>query len=132
MPATASSGPNSTVATIPEGHPEKPNGAAGRKLLERMNAGHHEQLAIWGLGHLHFAEDAHMLDLGCGGGANLLRLLEHAPHGHATGLDYSALSVQMSRETCAAAIDEGSCDVVEGDVSNLPFDDDTFDAAPET
>ena len=115
------------MAKVVEGHPERPEGDAGRALLERMNAGHHEELANWGLAHIEIAKDAQMLDIGCGGGANLQRLLALAPAGHATGIDYAPLSVEMSRETNAAAIAEERCDVLEGDVRALPFADGAFD-----
>lgn len=115
------------MARIVEGHPEQPKGEAGRALLERMNAGRHEELAEWGLGYLQFAGNEHMLDCGCGGGANLQRLLSRAPNGHATGIDYAPLAVEMSREVNAQAITEGRCDVLEGDVRALPFDDAAFD-----
>ena len=115
------------MARIVEGHPERPEGEAGRALLERMNAGHHEELAEWGLGYLQFAGDERMLDIGCGGGANLQRLLERAPQGHATGIDYAPLAVEMSREVNARAIADGRCNVLEGDVRALPFEDGTFD-----
>ena len=115
------------MARIVEGHPERPEGKAGRALLELMNTGNHEELAEWGLGYLQFAGDERMLDVGCGGGANLQRLLARAPQGHATGIDYAPLSVEMSCEVNAQAIAEGRCDVLEGDVRALPFDNGAFD-----
>ena len=115
------------MARIVEGHPERPEGAAGRALLERMNTGHHEELAEWGLGYLQFAGDERTLDIGCGGGANLQRLLARAPQGHATGIDYAPLAVEMSREVNAQAIADGHCTVLEGDVRTLPFEDGSFD-----
>ena len=115
------------MAKVVEGHPERPEGTAGRAMLERMNAGHHEELANWGLDHIQIAPDAQMLDIGCGGGANLQRLLALAPAGHATGIDYAPLSVEMSREVNAEAIKAGRCDVLEGDVRALPFGDGAFD-----
>jgi ubiquinone/menaquinone biosynthesis C-methylase UbiE len=114
---------------VPAGNPEKPQGADGYALLERMNAGHHEMLANWGLSYLSLADDARVLDCGCGGGANLLRLLATAPAGKVCGIDYSDVSVNLSRETCAAQIQAGQVEVVQGDVGALPFDDGTFDAA---
>ena len=51
-----------------------------------------------GLSQVEIAADARALDIGCGGGANIGRLLERAPQGHVCGLDYSPLSVATSRE----------------------------------
>lgn len=112
---------------VPAGHPEKPQGEDGVKLLERMNGGRHEELAFWGLSFLDIAEGDHVLDIGCGGGANIVRLLERAPHGHVTGVDYSPVSVQMSSDLNADAIAAGRCSVLEGNSSDLPLPDAAFD-----
>lgn len=112
---------------VPAGHPEKPQGEAGRALLERMNGGKHELLAEWGLDHIHVAEDARALDIGCGGGANLRRLLERATDGHVCGVDYSELSVATSREHNADAVAAGRCEVHGGTAEELPFSDGSFD-----
>ena len=116
-----------TTRTVPAGHPERPEGEDGSRLLERMNGGHHEDLALWGLSHVEIAADARVLDIGCGGGANIARLLERAPQGRVCGLDYSPLSVATSREYNKQAIAAGRCEVLEGDSAALPFDDATFD-----
>ena len=117
-----------TRKVAPAGHPEKPQGDDGFKLLERMNGGHHEQLALWGLSFLEIAADARVLDIGCGGGANIARLLERASAGFAAGVDYSPVSVEASRDYNAAAIEAGRCEVCEGNASALPFPDGSFDA----
>jgi len=44
-----------------------------------------------------------------------------------TGLDYSTVSVAKSREVNRAAIDAGRCEIVQGNVQELPFDDARFD-----
>lgn len=107
----------------------RPEGDYGREVLARMNSaeGAHAALSTWGLSHLDVKKDARMLDVGCGGGANLLRLLTLAPEGHVTGLDYSETSVATSRETAAAEIAAGRCEVVQGDVAAMPFADGSFD-----
>ena len=115
------------MVEIPAGNPAKPTGNDGRTLLERMNGGHHESLALWGLSHLDIPRDAVMLDIGCGGGANLKRLLDQAENGTVYGIDYSPVSVELSSETCAAEIARGICEVREGDVAELPYDDGQFD-----
>ena len=116
-----------TTRTVPAGHPERPEGEEGARLLERMNGGHHEDLALWGLSHVEIAADAKVLDIGCGGGANLMRLLDRATQGHVYGLDYSPLSVAASREYNRAAISAGRCEVLEGNSSALPFKDTEID-----
>ena len=115
------------MAEVPAGHPEKPQGEDGFKLLERMNGGHHEELANWGLSFLPVDADARALDIGCGGGANIARLLALAPSGHVTGVDYSPVSVQASSNHNADAIAGGRCEVLEADSAALPFGDSSFD-----
>jgi SAM-dependent methyltransferase len=104
----------------------KPEGLGGKLMVKGMNSGTHGKLAEWGLGHLTIHSDARILDAGCGGGANVKRLLAKASSGHVTGLDYSAVSVKESKKVNRKAIDEGRCRIVEGDVSVLPFEKDTF------
>ena len=65
--------------------------------------------------------------MGCGGGANVARLLKRCPKGTVTGIDYSPVSVKKSSEVNAAAIAAGRCKVLEGNASALPFDGNVFD-----
>lgn len=116
-----------TTLAVPAGHPERPEGEDGRALLKRMNGGRHEELALWGLSHIDVSEDACALDIGCGGGANIARLLERVPQGRVCGADYSPLSVSASCEYNKVAVDAGRCEVVEATSDDLPFDDASFD-----
>lgn len=68
-----------------------------------------------------------LLDIGCGGGATIGRLAALAPDAKVTGVDYSPVSVQESREFNASLIREGRVDVIEASVEKLPFENDTFD-----
>ena len=111
---------------VPAGHPEKPQGEDGVKLLERMNGGTHEELAEWGLSFLPVSDADSILDIGCGGGANIARLLDRAPRGTVAGVDYSPMSVEVSAQHNVQAIAQGRCKVLEGDASHLPFPDDEF------
>lgn len=117
------------MAEVPAGHPEKPQGEDGRKLLDRMNGGHHEELSLWGLSFLPVGAADVVLEIGCGGGANIARLLERAPQGRAVGVDYSPVSVQASKDFNADAIAAGRCEVLEGNSSALPLPDSAFDVA---
>ena len=112
---------------VPAGHPEKPQGQDGFKLLDRMNGGSHEELGLWGISFLSIADTDRILDVGCGGGANIARLLGHVPNGHVTGIDYSPVSVEASRNHNAEAVEAGRCDILEGNASALPFPDLSFD-----
>ena len=105
----------------------KPEGFFGRMMVNGMNGGGHAKLAEWGLSEVFIAENADILDVGCGGGANIARMLRRAPKGRVTGIDYSPVSVKKSREVNAKAIAAGRCKVVEGSADALPFDDGSFD-----
>lgn len=105
----------------------KPEGFFGRMMVNGMNGGGHARLAEWGLSHLTFTADANVLDVGCGGGANVARLLKRCPQGTVTGIDYSPVSVKKSTEVNAAAIAAGRCRVLEGSAAALPFEDGAFD-----
>lgn len=106
----------------------KPEGEFGAQVLAKMNE-HHKDLVDWAFTHVSVPRNAHALDVGCGGGANLARLLDACPDGTVTGVDYAPTSVAESRKLNAAAIEAGRCTVVEGDVAALPFADSAFDFA---
>ena len=58
----------------------KPGGLSGRIMLWAMNWGH-ASLAKWGRSHVSPEPDARVLDIGCGGGANLAQFLKLCPQG---------------------------------------------------
>ncbi|MDD4849965.1 MAG: class I SAM-dependent methyltransferase [Gemmiger sp.] len=97
-----------------------PVGLGGRVMVAMMNSGHAE-LAEWGFSHVATFQNGNALDIGCGGGANLTRLLARCPGGSVTGVDYSEISVEKSKKVAAKAIRSGSCRVLKADVSALPF-----------
>ncbi len=103
----------------------KPVGELGDKLLDRMNESH-ESLAQWGVSHLDISKDDVILDIGCGGGVNVERFLQMTEN-KVYGLDYSEIAVEKSTILNQKVIDEGRCEVIQGSVSELPFEDNTFD-----
>lgn len=104
----------------------KPDGIAGRIMLWAMNWGH-ASLAEWGRSHVSPAPDARVLDIGCGGGANLAQFLILCPQGRVCGIDFSAESVALSLRKNAEAVAAGRCEVRQGDASRLPYADGAFD-----
>lgn len=70
-----------------------------------------------------------ILDIGCGGGANVKRFLQRCPQAHVTGVDYSAVSVEKAGKLNAAAIQAGRCEIFQADVASLTLSDNTFDLA---
>lgn len=104
----------------------KPGGLSGRIMLWAMNWGH-ASLAKWGRSHVSPEPDARVLDIGCGGGANLAQFLKLCPQGSVCGIDFSAESVATSLRKNAGAVAAGRCEVRQGDVARLPYADASFD-----
>lgn len=104
----------------------KPQGFGGKIMVKMMNSGH-SKLAKWGFTKIYAKSNAKVLDIGCGGGANIANWLAKCTNGHVTGIDYSKVSVEESKKLNAIAIKQGKCDIVYGDVSSMPFDDEAFD-----
>ena len=70
------------------------------------------------------------LDAGCGIGFQALLLAEAVgPAGHVTGLDLSPEFLLRAEEIVKKSGFSEQISFKEGDVSELPFDDDTFDWA---
>lgn len=109
-----------------KGNPRKPQGQDGADMLRRMNESH-GAVTEWALGLLDFGADDRVLDIGCGGGATLRRMAKRVKKGHLTGVDYSEVSVQVSRETNEEDIQNGRMDILEASVEQLPFEDEVFD-----
>ena len=100
----------------------------GFDMLERMNGGHHAELSEWGMRHIEFSSQWDTCDLGCGGGANVERMLGYCPEGTVAGLDYSPAAVEFASEVNSQAIAQGKCRIMQGDIGDMPFDDNSFDA----
>ena len=105
----------------------KPVGFGGKLMVAMMNLGH-SPVARWGLRFLEPAPDAEVLDCGCGGGANIKRLLKKCPQGIVRGIDYSPVSVEKTKKVNRAAIAAGRCAVQQASVAELPFEAERFDA----
>ena len=105
----------------------KPEGVFGKMMVNGMNGGGHADLANWALSSLQIKEDSQILDIGCGGGANIARLIQRAPKGRVQGVDYSPVSVAKSKKVNAKAIGEGRCQVQEANVAELPYEENIFD-----
>lgn len=104
----------------------KPKGVLGKFMIASMNSGH-ASLAKWGMEFINPAAQAQSLDIGCGGGANIATLLLKCPDGKVNGIDYSPVSVEAASKKNQAAIASGRCTITAGSVSELPFDENTFD-----
>ena len=89
----------------------KPEGQGGKVMVALMNLCH-TPMADWGLRFLHTDADGKVLDCGCGGGANIKRLLKRCPQGVVKGIDYSPVSVAKAQKLNQIAVSEGRCTVV--------------------
>ena len=87
----------------------------------------HASLAEWGSSHIKLRKDIIILDVGCGGGANINHFAQFATDGRVFGIDYSPTSVKVSKEVNKKYIEEGIVEIRESSVSNIPFEDNTFD-----
>ena len=104
----------------------KPEGFLGKMMVSGMNGGH-AKLADWGMDHLDGIDASSIVELGCGGGRNTAELLKRYPQGKVSALDYSPLSVEKTKEYNKDMIASGRCTVIQGNVAELPFDDDSFE-----
>ena len=104
----------------------RPEGIGGKIVVHMMNTGH-SSMAEWGFTHIKIQSEDVCLDIGCGGGANIRKLLEKSPYGRVVGIDYSEISVERSRKINKAGIESKRCEILQGDVMKLPFRDKTFD-----
>ena len=105
----------------------KPTGFGGKVMVNMMNL-FHAPLADWGMEFLRLSSNAKVLDCGCGGGANIRKLLKKCPQGVVKGVDYSPVSVEKARRHNAAAIGSGRCVIWQGSVERIIFASDWFDA----
>ena len=104
----------------------KPEGFLGKIMVNGMNGGGHASLATWAMDALQMPHDGAILDIGCGGGANIARLLKRCPQSTVYGVDYSSVSVEKSSKVNAEAIKVGRCAIKEASVAALPFEDGLF------
>ncbi len=106
---------------------KKPESSAyGKAQLRGMN-NRYSLLSTWGLSHVFFQRKRLVLDVGCGGGKNLKRLLNQSKNINAIGVDQSSESVKTSTRKNRRAVKSGRLQVVQGSVEALPFASNLFD-----
>lgn len=106
----------------------KPDGFLGKMMLSSMNSGH-AKMADWGFSLLPNLSPENAVDLGCGAGRNVGELLKRYSEAHVTGIDYSYLSVEKSKDYNKTMIKAGRCEIMQGDVSDLQLPANAFDLA---
>ena len=105
----------------------KPQGLIGKWVMLFMNGYGHKNLAEWAFPFLNIKDGDSILDVGCGGGGHVSRLLAMYPHSMVKGVDYSQTSTDMSKKMNIDEIAKGRCEICRGNVINLPYDDGSFD-----
>lgn len=104
----------------------KPVGFGGTIMVRLMNVCH-SPIATWGFSKLSMRNNLNILDIGCGGGKNIATWLRKSKNSHVTGLDYSEVSVAESSKKNKWAIKRNRCEILRGNVAEMPFSDNTFD-----
>ena len=94
-------------------------------MLRFMNFGH-APVTNWGLSLISFQDGWTMLDIGCGGGATLKRLIQRSANAQVYGIDISEESVAKARKVNADLLDK-QVFVCQGSVEKLPYEDGKFD-----
>jgi len=103
----------------------RPEGFLGRLMLRFMNFGH-APLTNWGLSFVNFQDQWTMLDIGCGGGATLQRLLKRSQDAKVYGIDISEESIAKAKSVNAEVLDT-QVFLTQGSASKLPYEDNKFD-----
>ena len=103
----------------------RPSSLMGRLLLRCMNIGH-GRLHQWGLKAAGIQLTDRVLDVGCGGGKAISRILEETRR-EVAGVDHSPEAVETARSVNRAAVSSGRLRIVESSVESLPFRDGFFD-----
>lgn len=104
---------------------KKPKGFWGRVILREMNK-RHTLLSEWGMSHIVWNKEWNVLDIGCGGGANLTQLMHRCPQGKAYGIDISPESVLFAQKKNKKYLST-RCFIEQGTVDTLPYTDEMFD-----
>ena len=103
----------------------RPEGFLGRVMLRFMNFGH-APLTNWGLSLIEIHDGWTMLDIGCGGGATLKRLLKRSKDAQVYGIDISEESVAKAKRVNERVLDK-QVFVTQGSAEILPYEDNKFD-----
>lgn len=101
----------------------------GKLILEFMNGFGHKDLANWAFDFFEIKDGDSILDIGCGGGGNISRMLRLFPNSIIYGVDYSLTSVATSKKKNFIGIENNRCQIILGNVNNLPFDACSFSSA---
>lgn len=103
-----------------------PKGFWGNLMIKKMNRGH-AFLTDWAFEKMQIQSSDTLLDVGCGGGKAMKKLLKLAPSGKVYGIDHSDLAVEQSKKQNKSEVKASRAFVKRADVSKLTFEDNKFD-----
>ena len=106
------------------GHPQR---FWGKRALHKMNSEQHAQLYRWAMEDIELADNSRLLDIGCGGGANLNRMLNLNPTFTAVAMDHSQLAMQMTREVNFHDVVDKRLLLLGGSASQMPVVRESFE-----
>ena len=114
----ASESPASSTASA-DSQFSRPASVMGLLVLRSMNIAH-ARLHRWGLEAAEIRPRDKVLDVGCGGGKAIARILTRTRR-EVAGVDHSPEAVETTRRLNRSAIASGRLRVLEGSVDHLPF-----------
>ena len=97
-------------------------------MISAMNI-FHKPMARWAVSKIGIKDGDRILDIGCGGGGNIKRMLKITPNGCVDGVDYSQASVDQSIRLNSRAVSEKHSSIKLASVSDIPFEKGGYDAA---
>ncbi|MCR5227909.1 MAG: class I SAM-dependent methyltransferase [Eubacterium sp.] len=100
-----------------------PKGLLGRMMLVSMDK-EHLPMAQWAFTKFSIPEKADILDIGCGGGYNIKRMLSKCKEGKIYGFDVSEESVKKAKKVNKG---ESRVKILKGSVEKMPFKKEVFD-----
>jgi len=102
-----------------------PQGLLGRMMLTAMDK-EHLPMAEWSFTQFEFPAQGNVLDIGCGGGYNIKRMLQKLPKGKIVGLDISEESVRKAKKVNKEELGK-RVKILQGSVEKMPFKDERLD-----
>lgn len=107
----------------------KPTSWMRKAMVSSMNQGH-AAVSDCGLSHLQTSDItilSMIADFGCGGGRNTAELLKCFSSAAVKALDYSIADCNKTNHFNRYAVSTGRCQVIQADVSRVPFASETFE-----
>ncbi len=103
-----------------------PRGFWGKRIIKKMNGPHHAELPEWVFADFAIPDKCRILDVGCGGGANIRRMLELNPTVKVTGIDSSTLAMNEAIEENYRDIVDKRCLILGGNATQMPLAKESF------